>query len=334
MRLILSDILRQNDNIQLVDTAANGLEAIEKVKQHQPDVVLCDLVMPEYDGRYVVQQLMREQPLPVILLSSLDRNHQMAFDALEEGAFSFIEKPRDKAISNIRNLSEYISSKIEEAATINPARLRPQPILPVSHAHTWQQDQRYQIIVIAASTGGPRAIETILNKFPSNLPVPIVIIQHMPANFLESFASRLQNQLPHLRIRIARDQEPLEPCVYIAPGDANLKLVKQRQYSRITFSTTMELYDAFNNPSADCFLLSAARIFKDKALAVVLTGMGKDGTKGLLAIRDQGGFTIAQDEASAIVYGMPGHALSQGAIRQVVPLKEIAPYLVGCLELE
>ncbi len=332
MRLILTDILRQCPEIELVATATNGQEAVTKTIALNPDVLLCDLLMPHFDGLFVVQQLMKHYPKPVVLLSSLERNHQMVFDALAAGATDFLEKPKEKTVKYIRTLNSSITQTVLQAAGAVPAPIPINKWATQPLQHTWHGKPTHQIIVIAASTGGPGSIETLLSQLPPNLPVPVVIAQHMPQHFIESFASRLKRRFQNLTISIAQQHQPVLPQVYLAPGTGNLVVRQLPNQSTPVFDFTDCTYQQFNNPSADALFGSVAQVYGNHAVGVVLTGMGKDGANGLLKIKKGGGTTIAQNKDTSVVFGMPKAAIALEAAKHTLPLHQMAPFLVTCLE--
>lgn len=332
MRLVIADMLRQDESIEVIDTASNGKEAYEKTLALKPDVIVLDLVMGEYDGMYAVRKITETQPTPIIILSSAGNvNPDFVVEALNAGAFSFVNKPQGILSAHIREVNAILIDKIKAAAGIDTKKLiQTNQKNQNTNPHTFEQKLAYSIIVIGASTGGTGAIESILLNLPSNLPIPLLIAQHIPENFVHSFANRL-NELVPLEIGVAKEDEILRGGkVYIAPCSSNTKLKKQAD-NKIRFCSTEERYTQFNNPSIDSLMLSVAQLYGDKAIGVLLTGMGRDGVQGLSAIYHAGGFTIAQDEKTSVVFGMPKAAIEEGVARFVLPLTDIAPFLVGCL---
>ena len=326
MRILLSDALRKENDIELVGTATNGLEGVEKVKSLKPDVVITDMMMPQFDGLYVVRQLMEEMPLPIILLSSLDRTDPKIFDALKEGAFDFLDKPQKEQISNGY---QKLANLVREAYMSDYLRQRKQTAGRNTYEHTFEARLNYDIIAIGASTGGPGAVEFIVNNLPGNLMVPVVIAQHMPERFIESFAPRL-NDVSSMKVQVARNGvHLLSNHIYLAPGTANMRI----DYSGSTpvVKYVQDQYKEFNSPSVDCVLESVASVYGKRSIGVVLTGMGKDGTIGLNKIREAGGLTISQDEESSVVYGMPKSAYESGASKHQIKLKEIPNFIISAL---
>jgi two-component system, chemotaxis family, protein-glutamate methylesterase/glutaminase len=326
MRILLSDHLRKDENITLLATAMNGLEGVEKAKALKPDVVITDMVMPQYDGLYVVQQLMREMPLPIILLSSLGREDRKIFDALREGAFDFIDKPEGGHISD---RFDRLTQMVREASLTDYLKLKQRATSQNKLTHTFEARLNYDIIAVGASTGGPGAVEFFINNLPSNLTIPVVIAQHMPERFIESFSRRI-SESTGMKVSIMQDGEALmTDHIYLAPGNTNMRIVLEG--SSPIARCTQSSYKEFNYPSIDCIFESIARVYGGRAIGVILTGMGKDGSAGLLQIRKAGGLTVAQDETSSVVYGMPKAALEAGAVRYTVPLHEIPSFLISAL---
>lgn len=330
MRLIISDILRKDKAIEIVDTAENGKDGVEKTLKHNPDVVVTDLIMPHYDGVYAVKHIMKQKPTPIVVLSSLGKADPIVFDALKEGAVDFVDKPKEKVISNIREVNHVLIEAVKAAQKANVMPL-PRPDKAITHVHTFNAQLNYDIIAIGASTGGPGAVEKVIDKLPANLSIPVVIAQHMPERFLESFAKRLDLLTP-LKVKLAEKGELLSGgTVYIVPGHSNTKVGRDAFSGKITFSSTKREFREFNFPSVDCLFLSVAATYASKAIGVILTGMGKDGTEGIKAIYEAGGYTIAQDEASSVVYGMPKSAIDSGVIKKSVPIYDISSFIIGCL---
>ncbi len=324
MRLVTADLLSKDGRIELVSIAKNGKEGVEQVLKYKPDVLITDYLMPGYDGLYVVKELMKIQPLPIVVLSALEKTTPEIFEVLKAGAFSFVEKPKRGGIQE--GESSLILTVLEAAASnvkiVSPIQLRIN-----TNSHTFDSFN-YEIIAIGASTGGPSAIESILEHLPVNLEIPVVIAQHMPERFLTSFSIRLNNISP-LEVVLAYEGLKLEKGkVYVLPAQ-NLKVA--RIGSKKIFINDDINYTEFNNPSVNGLFLSIAKVYERKAIGVILTGMGKDGTLGVTEIRNSGGYTIAQDEKSSIVYGMPKSAVDSGAIIQSVSIKEIPNFLISCL---
>ncbi len=329
MRIMISDALRTDPDIEVVGTANNGKEGAEKTRTLNPDVVITDMVMPEYDGLYAVKNIMRDSPTPIILLSSLNKTTPEVFDALNAGAFDFIDKPQTKDSHEFKNELGRLTEKIKVASGLDSGVLGKKTHKTNHHQHSFTDVLQYDILVIGASTGGPSAIESIISQLPANLAIPVIIVQHMPERFLKSFAQRLDNIVP-LPVRLARSNTSVKPGkIYIIPGDGNMELKEHTNGQRI-FKYSKRKFKEYDSPSVDCLFESVAHVYGSKSIAVVLTGMGKDGSNGLLKIRNNGGLTIAQDSSSCVVNGMPKAAIERGAIDYIVKLREIPGFVMSC----
>lgn len=331
MRLLISDLLSKDKELEVIGSASNGKEAVEKARELKPDVILMDINMDEYDGLYAVEHIMKANPIPIVILSSVgNTNLDVVFDALRLGAVDYINKPQ-KGGSKIREINVEILAMVKRVARAKP---RPTPIesdglskLP----HTFDSEARFHVIVIGASTGGPSALEKVITSLPANLNVPVLICQHMPPNFILSFADRL-DALSSLKVVVGkRGMVPQPGMVIIAPGNANMVVMKDGKGEKVKIGFSKEEYKEYNNPSINALMESVAECYGEKAIGVLLTGMGRDGVKGMKMIRNNGGITIAQDESSSIIYGMPKIAFETGAAEKVMHIKEIGGYLVNCL---
>ncbi|WP_020527759.1 chemotaxis-specific protein-glutamate methyltransferase CheB [Flexithrix dorotheae] len=331
MRIMITDILRHQANLELIATAKNGKEGVEKVAHLRPDLVITDMVMPDMDGLGVVKKIMKEFPTPVIILSALDKTDPLVFEALNAGAFDFIDKPRFQTTIHRQEMGNLLNSIAQEAVK-NRQKIHHQPQLKINqNDHVFDRASNYEILGIGASTGGPKAVESIIKRLPGNLPIPVVIAQHMSEHFIVSFAERL-NQLTPLEVRVPASGEIIKKgMIYMVPGHKNTKIIRKLRTNEPVVRFTNETFEAFNYPSVDCLFSSLASTYGDKTLAVILTGMGKDGTEGLQEIKKAGGFTIAQSEASSLVFGMPKNAIEQNVIDRVIDLNEIPVFVVGCL---
>ncbi len=330
MRKVISDIINSDESIELVGVANNGQQGTQMALELKPDVLITDMVMPDYDGVYVVNTVMEKHPVPIILLSSLEKTDTRIFDALEYGAFEFIDKPTD--IERARIGDYRLLQLIKEASRTDISLLKAKQLARKNtHSHSFNETLNYEIIVIGASTGGPGAVEWIINNLPKNLKIPVVVAQHMPPRFLETFTQRLNENSP-LPVRLGRKGETIKGgCVYVAPGELNMRIDQNLLTGMPMITFTEKKYEEFNYPSVDCLFESVAETYGKHTIGVILTGMGKDGVKGLAKIKEKGGYTIGQDEESSVVYGMPKAAFEMGAVKQVVSLKQIPGFIVSCL---
>jgi len=330
MRLIISDILNSDDNIEVVDTAKDGLEACQKTKLLEPDVLVLDMTMGRYDGLYAVRNVMKEHPTPIVILSALgNTNLDPIINALELGAVDYLNKPDSRISSQVRNVDKELIRKVKAAVHANFNVYSKKPVIN-TNIHTFGDHVNYDAIIIGSSTGGPGAVDNIVSRLPSNLAVPVILIQHIPENFVQPFVDRL-NELTPLQVVIGRQDMPVEPGkIYVAPGDKNM-IVKKSGLTKVRLDYTDVIYKEYNYPSVNAMMLSAAEVYGARAIGVILTGMGKDGADGLRAIKENGGFTIAQSEETCVVFGMPKAAIDARGVCRVVPLYEIAGFLVSCL---
>jgi two-component system, chemotaxis family, protein-glutamate methylesterase/glutaminase len=330
MRKVISDIIQKDDSIELIGTANNGKQGCQMVMDLNPDVVITDMVMPDFDGVYLVSSVMEKKPIPIILLSSLDKTDSRIFDALQHGAFEFIDKPTD--IDSVRIHDYRLLTLIKEASKTDISLLKAKQLAKKnSHHHSFDGALNYAIIAIGASTGGPGAIEYIITNLPGNLRIPVVVVQHMPHRFIETFAQRL-NEISPLPVQLGRKGESLKNgVIYITPGEANMRIELSAMNGRPIFTFTDKRYTEFNNPSVDCLFESIAETYGRQSIGVILTGMGKDGAMGLKKIREKQGFTLAQDEVSSVVYGMPKAAFDTGATQNMINLKQIPGFIISCL---
>ncbi|MFY0625837.1 MAG: chemotaxis-specific protein-glutamate methyltransferase CheB [Reichenbachiella sp.] len=329
MRLLISDILSESDRTEVIGTAVDGKDAVLQVKKLKPDVLLLDMNMGEFDGLYAVKRLMAEHPLPILILSAVgNSNLQPIFDALEYGAVDYLNKPQ-KSSAKIRLIEDELIQKIQSVARANPKVITPKVESVNTNEHTFDANSKFNVIVIGASTGGPTAIEKVITSLPANLTVPVLIVQHMPTNFIGSFVKRL-NTLSPLEVVIGKkDMRPSAGQIIIAPGNSNMIVEKSGKNVKINF--TNEVFREYNNPSINALMLSVAEVYGKKALGVILTGMGKDGMLGLKSIKDKGGSTVAQSEKTCVIYGMPKAAVAHKAVDKSIDINEIGGYLVNSL---
>ena len=327
VRKVLTDALRAENDIEVVGSAPDPYVARDKILSLQPDVLTLDIEMPRMDGITFLKKLMHFRPMPVIIISSLGvASSRVALEALEAGAVDVLAKPGGpQSVGELRNT---VATKIRAARI---ARLR-SPLEKQAAATPAKISQLANpfpgaaIIAIGASTGGTEAIRRVLSEFPENCP-GVVIAQHIPAVFSQSFANRL-NELCAIRVREAEDGATLEPgLALVAPGNFHMLL------RRSPAGYHVEIKDGplvcFQRPAVDVLFHSVAEAAGPNATAALLTGMGSDGTQGMLALKSAGARTIAQDEESCVVFGMPKEAIRRGAIDRVVPLGAVSDALLA-----
>lgn len=331
MRLLIRDILSSDDQIEVVGTAENGKEALDKTISNNPDVVLLDMIMPEYDGLYAVEHIMKKCPTPIVVLSSIGHsNINPIMKSLELGAFDYLNKPV-KGNSQLRTMESEIIKKIKHAASAN---LNGTTVLSKSanlNHHVFADVLPYDAIVIASSTGGPTALELIVKNLPGNLAVPVLIAQHMPENFVPSFALRL-NQLVPLDVQVGRREMIVRSGkVIIAPGHKNMIVRRDSTSGEIVIDYSFKKHKEYNHPSANALMKSVSDVYYGKVIGLILTGMGKDGVEGMEYIKSKGGYTIAQNKETCAVFGMPREAIERKCIDSVVPITEMGGFVTSCL---
>jgi two-component system chemotaxis response regulator CheB len=322
IRQMITAMLERSGEIEVVGTAADPLQARALIKSLAPDVLTLDVEMPHMDGLAFLEKLMALRPMPVIMVSTLTaRGADTTLRALELGALDVVAKPGQADRNGLGRLQDELVAKIRAAAGARlagprpAAHCRPAHRLPPSGGH-W----RDLVIAIGASTGGVAAIAELLAALPAGGP-PVVITQHMPPDYTERFAARL-DQMSALRVAEARDGAALAPgLAYVAPGGRQLAL--EARHGRIVCSVQDGAPVSGHKPSVDVLMRSAATAAGAAAIGVLLTGMGRDGAQGLLAMRQAGALTIGQDQASSVVYGMPRAAKELGAVMLELPLGQI-----------
>ncbi len=340
IRRLVSDVLNADPAIEVVGTAANGRIGLAKIPQVNPDLVTLDIEMPEMDGLATLAAIRKAYPLlPVIMFSTLTaRGAAATLDALALGANDYVTKPANvgsvaAAIERVReDLVPKIKAFCRHLMASPPASLVPPASRPTLRpAPLRSSPVRIDLLAIGSSTGGPNALAAILPDLPADFPVPIVIVQHMPPVFTRSMADRLNAQ-SKIAVSEAAAGERLEPAhAYVAPGDFHMAL------NRDLAGTRLRLHQATPEnscrPAVDVLFRSVAEVYGAAVLAVVLTGMGKDGLNGCQNIRDRGGQVLAQDEATSVVWGMPGFVAKAGLADQVLPLDRISTEIIRRVRL-
>jgi two-component system, chemotaxis family, protein-glutamate methylesterase/glutaminase len=324
VRQIVTHALSQASHIDVVGTARNGVEAIAAVRQLKPDVVTLDIQMPEMDGLEALRHIVRDSPARVIMLSSLD-DPETTYKALETGAVEFIGKPREGLATSMEQLSGDLVRAVRTAYAISPEKRTapprptpaPQPV--VEHVPS----DPLQLVCIASSTGGPLALERVFAGLRTDASAAFLVVQHLPAGFSGSFASRLARVAGFAVVEAANGMRIRAGVGYVAPYGTHMRVAGSPGRA-----TLIELVDGPTlhglKPSADPLFESAAEAFGEAVTGVVLTGMGSDAALGMLAVRDAGGTTIAQDEDTSVVWGMPGAAVHLGAAQSIVPIDRVA----------
>lgn len=334
MRRMATQIIEASREFTVAGTARNGYDALKQIHALEPDIVTLDVDMPELDGLSALGYIMSETPRPVVMLSAGTTNtgHEATFRALELGAVDFVLKPSGAISLDLPIITDRLLDALRAAAIANPAGLRmlPRPAASVAPTATPLVSRASRAVAIASSTGGPRALASIVPHLPRALPAAVLIVQHMPAGFTKSMARRLDAVSP-LRIDEAEDGEPVvDGRGYVAPGGRHMTVKDDGDGPTIALVDSPPMWGV--RPAADLLFHSAARVFGPGVVAAVLTGMGRDGADGTRAIREAGGRAIIQDRESATIFGMPGAALQLAGADRIAPLSEIGAAIVELTE--
>lgn len=333
MRKSLSMLLESDDNIEIVGTARDGLDGYEKVKELKPDIVTLDIEMPRMDGLTALEKIMKDCPTPVLMVSSLTtEGADSTLKALELGAIDFIPKEMSFVSVNIVNIKDQLIKKVKTIVRTKALHQR------ISRIHgtvsttkeTTQISSKlkalpkigYKAVTIGISTGGPLSLQKLIPKLKPNLNVPVFIVQHMPPKFTKSLADRLNN-MSQIKVKEAENNEEIKnDTVYLAPGGFHLKVGKGVSGTPI-IKITEEPSNTLHRPAVDIMMNSVIDMYGKKTMGIIMTGMGKDGTEGAKKLKQLGGYLLAQDEASCVVYGMPKSIVDSGLADVISPLEKI-----------
>ncbi len=334
MRRVISDIVGSlPDEFRVIGTAMNGVDALRQIHALDPDIVTLDIEMPELDGLQALGYIMAETPRPVVMLSAAGGHGSadLTIRALELGAVDFVRKPGGPVSVDLSAVQERLFSALRAAACVN---LRGVSVLATPTLGRGTRlpraavDARW-VVVIAASTGGPRALTEVIPSLPGDLGAAVLVVQHMPSGFTQSLAHRL-DLMSALRVSEAVDGEAiLNNRVYVARGGLHLTITGDADHPTAALVTGPPVWGV--RPAADPMFTSAASVFGPRVIGVVLTGMGRDGAAGLRAIRDAGGQAVVQDQMTSIIYGMPQAALAAAGADLVAPLRDIGAAITGLL---
>ncbi len=333
-RKILTSILKKDSQIEVLGSAANGKIALELLKKLKPDVITLDLEMPEMDGLETLDHIKKESlPVGVIVFSSHSQaGAKLTFEALEKGAFDFLPKPSNSSFSqNMEKIANSLIPKIKlcyvKKRSFSSRQTRFSDTLYTTSVRKGFKPEitlipKRDAVAIGSSTGGPSALKEVLSRLDPKTSVPIFIVQHMPPVFTTQLAERL-NKICPLTVKEAENGEVVKSkVIYVAPGDYHMEVRKENEHVIIK----LHKGPPENNcrPSVDVLFRSAAEVYKNKILAIILTGMGNDGFKGAKMLKEKGAYVVAQDEESSVVWGMPGVVAKAGVADEVIPLDKIA----------
>jgi two-component system chemotaxis response regulator CheB len=338
MRRLTSQIIDDSGEFAVAGTARNGYDALKQIHELNPDIVTLDVDMPELDGLGALGYIMSETPRPVVMLSAGTTNggHTATLRALELGAVDFVLKPSGAISLDLRTISERLLSALRGAASANMGGLRmlARPAvdgLAGKVDAVSRVDRATRAVVVASSTGGPRALSAIVPQLPRGLAAAVLIVQHMPAGFTKSLAQRLDTVSP-IRIDEAEDGEPVvHGRVYLAPGGFHMTVRDNGEGPAIALDTSPSVWGV--RPAADLLFRSAAALFGASTVAVVLTGMGRDGAEGTRVVREAGGLALIQDRESATIFGMPQAAIQCAGADRVASLQDIGTVIAEFVDV-
>lgn len=333
IRKLLTDILKLDKDILIVGTARNGKEALEKIPILKPDIVTLDVEMPLMDGLTTLKHIVSKYKLPVIMISTLtEKGAELTLKALEEGAIDFLQKPTNVFTLSQNEVKDEIIQKVKMGSKVRIEAK--QSLVPINRIETSSNNNSIKvkdgftnIVAIGTSTGGPRALQSVIPLIPVNIDATIVIVQHMPPKFTKSLSERL-NSTSNIEVKEAEEGDILKRgCAYIAPGDYHMTIVKERNNLVVRLNQNPQVMGL--RPTVDILMESVASISGYSKLGIILTGMGSDGAAGILKMKESNSYTIAQDESTSVVFGMPKAAIATGIIDEVLPLDKIAGKIIS-----
>jgi two-component system, chemotaxis family, protein-glutamate methylesterase/glutaminase len=332
-RELLVSVLQNSPGFEVVGTAQNGMEAVRLARRLKPSVITMDVYMPELDGLAATQQIMAETPCPIVIISACSNNQELnlTFSAIQAGALTVLDKP------GLDDAPEVLQAMVERIRLMSEVKVvrrwsRPGPPATGGQQRSFPPGntparpmEKIELIAMAASTGGPAALVEILSRLPADFSIPIVIVQHITPGFGSSLVTWL-NQMTPLEVRLAQSAETPRPGqALIAPDDYHLEITPLKM---LKISQTPPDQNG-QRPSANYLFHSVARNYGARAMGIILTGMGNDGAEGLLAMRQSGAYTLAQNQESCVVFGMPAVAIGLGAVDQILPVDKIATTMIA-----
>jgi two-component system, chemotaxis family, protein-glutamate methylesterase/glutaminase len=329
VRKVVRQMLSRSPFVEVVAAARDGEEALELVERLRPDVVTLDLNMPHSDGLDFLRKQMARRPVPVIVLSIASEGGELVMQALDAGAVDVVQKPTALATEKILEIADDLIVKVKGAAG---ARVRPvpAPAAPAARPLRVPRASQTDVVVIGVSTGGPQALKQLIPAFPADFPVPVAMVLHMPVGYTELFARSLGG-VSRLHVAEARDGDPLRPgSALLAPAGHHLTCARSAD-GAVVARLGLRPLDTPHRPAVDVLFRSAADVYGDRTLGVVLTGMGSDGTRGAAWIKAQGGRVFTEAEETCVVYGMPRSVAEAGLSDQAVPLHRMAEAILGAL---
>ncbi|MDH3972788.1 MAG: chemotaxis response regulator protein-glutamate methylesterase [Deltaproteobacteria bacterium] len=334
-RRTISEMLEKSPHIEVIGTASDGEEGLKKAFSLKPDIITVDLEMPIMNGFTFLRLLMSRMPIPVIVVSSRDDDANV-FKALDFGAVDFLAKPTARISRDLLNIEKDIISKVRMVSELRMDNIKKRVALKQRVSRVAKKEQNYiapreggtyDVLAIGSSTGGPPALQSIFTSLPKDLPLSVVVSQHMPKGFTQAFAERL-NRLSDLRIKEAEDGDVLDKgSVLIAPGGTHMTLFGKGEDTLVRIRGK-SLDDTYA-PSIDKLFTSVSENYESRSIGLVLTGMGSDGKRGVIDLKKRGAYVMAESEESAIVYGMPKEAVNTGKVDKILPLEKIPHEIIN-----
>jgi two-component system, chemotaxis family, protein-glutamate methylesterase/glutaminase len=322
IRKVIREMLANSPEIEVVGAARDGEEALELVESLRPDVVTCDLIMPGVDGVDFIRRQMALRPVPVVIVSIAGESSERVLSALDAGAVDVVQKPSALATERVLDMSEELVAKVIAAARAPLAQPRPVAVAPPITIPAVSSG-RFSIVVIGVSTGGPQGLKSIIPRLPADFPLPVAIVLHMPVGYTEAYARRLDETSPLKVVEAADGMEVTAGLVMVAPAGRHLSFRREPD-GRVLTHLDVRPLDTPHRPSVDVLFQSAADVYRERVLGIVMTGMGADGREGSAWIKARGGTVLTESEETCVVYGMPRSVVEAGLSDGVVPLDTLA----------
>lgn len=329
VRKVVREMLARYADIEIVGTARDGEEALQRVEELRPDVVTCDLIMPRADGVDFVRQQMRRRPVPILILTSSPEDAPRVLDALQAGAIDIVKKPTALATEELLSIQDQLAQKIRAAARASSGNLRDEtsfsPAAPLVAAveKTARMPAKVGVVMIGISTGGPQALRHLLPLLPADFPVPIAVVLHMPVGYTALYAQKL-NEICALEVIEAHEGAVMRPGRVILAQAGRHLLLRRTLSGEVQAQLSMQPLEKIHRPSVDVLFQSASETYRDRVLAIVMTGMGDDGKQGAAWVKAQGGTVLTEAESSCVIYGMPRSVVEAGLSDAAIPLDRMA----------
>jgi two-component system chemotaxis response regulator CheB len=326
IRKVVREMLSRSPALEVVGTARDCEEALELVERLKPDVVTCDLIMPGTDGVDFIQRQMSRRRLPIVIVSMAGESSERVLSGLDAGAIDFVQKPTALATEKVFDVADELIAKVTAAAG---ASMRALPHAEASRGFiaTSTFRNRYSVLVVGVSTGGPQGLKSVIARLPADFPIPVAVVLHMPIGYTEAYARRL-DELSALTVIEARDGEEFRPgVVLVAPAGRHLKVQREAD-GRVIARLDVRPLDMPHRPSVDVLFQSAAEVYGERVLGVVMSGMGSDGRDGAAWIKARGGHVLTEAEETCVVYGMPRAIVEAGLSDQEVPLDQLSTAII------